>query len=219
MMKKIVFIFALVATCSFFANAAEIIRPQLVCGGEAKSFFSQIYYSNLKTLNNKPIEAAAVKADCDKDNLYLTFDMEDNDIITEATENQTKLGGFGDAVQIFLKSEKETFLWEFFVSCNGKKSCFFHIGAGRMSYPQADSPFPDFKVENKLSKGRWIAEVTIPLSIFREKGFKFTNDEKWTFMLIRHNDSRFHSERDNACYPQSGGSSSDPAYFGELVLK
>lgn len=219
-MKKIVFISAILGTFSFFANAAEILRPQLVCGGEAKSFFAQFYYGNLKNLNAKPIEAATVTADCDEDNLYLTFDMEDNDTITEATENQTKLGGFGDAVQIFLKSEKETFLWEFFVSCNGKKSCFFHMGAGRMSYPKADTPFPDFKVENTLTAGKWLAKVTIPRSIFREKGFKFTNDEKWTFMLIRHNDSRFHSERDNACYPQNGGGVlSDPAYFGELVLK
>ncbi|MBR2625544.1 MAG: hypothetical protein IKD23_03995 [Lentisphaeria bacterium] len=216
-MKKIIVSTIFAAVLANSAAALEIIRPQLVCGGEAQYFRKEAGCPD--DFNRKPIEATAVTADCDRDNLYLTFDMEDDDTFNSAKLDQDNLRRFGDTLQIFLKSEKETYLWEFMVSCNGKKSCFFHMGAGRMFYPEAGSAFPEFSVENRLTAGRWLAKVTIPLSIFREKGFKFTNDEKWTFMLIRTNDSRFHSSRSSSCFPQSGSRTTNPAYFGELVLK
>lgn len=217
-MNKSIIFFAVLTVSAFTVTAAEIIRPQLICGGDAQHFRAMVN-NDASFFNRKPIEAGAVKADCDRNNLYFTFDMEDNDTISEATQNQVNLSRFGDALQIFLKSEKETYMWEFMISCNGKKSCFFHIGPGRMFYPEADSAFPDFTVKNTISKGKWIAEIAIPLSIFQEKGFKFTNEEKWTFMIVRNNDSRYHSERDNSCFPQSGGRITNPAYFGELVLR
>ena len=216
-MKRIIISAAFLIIAANSAIALEIIRPKLFCGGETQYFRKEAGCPD--DFNRKPIEATAVTADCDKDNLYLTFDMEDDDTFNSAKLDQDNLGRSGDALQIFLKSEKETYLWEFIVSCNGKKSCFFHMGAGRMFYPEAGSDFPAFNVENTLTAGKWIAKVTIPLSIFREKGFKFTNDEKWTFMLVRTNYSRFHSSRSGSCYPQSGSRTTDPAYFGELVLK
>ena len=215
-MKKTIITAITCAVYCFGAAAVEFIRPQLVCGSDGEFF--RTVASTPDLFNRKPIESTLVKASYDKNNLYLTFDMDDDDTLTEATKNQTQLRSVGDALQLFLKSEKETWLWEFQLSPNGKKSCFFHYGAGRMFYPDADSSFPDFKVVNKLEKGKWIASVTIPLSIFREKGFKFTKDEKWTFMFVRHNFSRFHNERDTSSYPQAVHRSSDPRFFGELVL-
>lgn len=213
MKKSIV---AVCAVAMLSVSAAEFVRPQLFCGKDAENFRKIARLP--EDFNRKPIENTTVKATCDKNNLYLEFTMDDDDTLTEAEKNQTQLRAQGDALQLFFKSEKETFLWEFQLSPNGKKSCFFHYGAGRMFYPEAGSAFPDFKVVNKLAKGKWNVEVTIPLSIFREKGFKFTNDEKWTFMFVRHNYSRFHNERDTSSYPQGIPGTSNPEFFGELVL-
>jgi hypothetical protein len=213
MKKSIV---AVCAVAMLGVSAAEFVRPQLFCGKGAENFRKLAKLP--EDFNRKPIESTAVKASYDKDNLYLEFVMEDDDTLTEAEKNQTQLRSQGDALQLFFKSEKDTFLWEFQLSPNGKKSCFFHYGAGRMFYPEAGSAFPDFKVVNKLAKGKWDVNVTIPLSIFREKGFKFSKDEKWTFMFVRHNYSRFHNERDTSSYPQGIPGTSSPEFFGELVL-
>ncbi|MBO7328273.1 MAG: hypothetical protein J6W00_05815 [Lentisphaeria bacterium] len=210
---------SIVAICTVAmlgVSASEFIRPQLVCGKGSENFRKVAKLP--EDFNRKPIESTSVKASYDKDNLYLEFIMDDDDTLTEAEKNQTQLRSAGDSLQLFFKSEKETWLWEFQLSPNGKKSCFFHYGAGRMFYPEADSKFPDFKVVNKLAKGKWNVNVTIPLSIFREKGFKFTKDEKWTFMFVRHNFSRFHNERDTSSYPQAVHGASNPQFFGELVL-
>ena len=213
-MKKT--IVAVCAIAMLGVSAAEFVRPQLVCGKDAENFRKIAKLP--EDFNRKPIESTTVKASYDKNNLYLEFAMDDDDTLTEAVKNQTQLRQQGDSLQLFFKSEKETYLWEFQLSPNGKKSCFFHYGAGRMFYPESDSAFPDFKVVNTLAKGKWNVSVAIPLSIFREKGFKFTKDEKWTFMFVRHNYSRFHDDRDTSSYPQAISSTSNPEFFGELVL-
>lgn len=206
---------AAIAITSVYGS--EIVRQPLVIGGDAQEF--RICASKPEHFNRKPVEAASVTAKCDKDNLYFDISMADNDVLSEAEENQTALRSKGDAIQIFLKSEKNTWLWEFQVAPNGKKSCFFHYGAGRMFYPEAGSEFPDFGVTNTFSNGRWDVKIAIPLTIFKEKGFKFTKDEKWTFMIVRHNFSRFFNERENSSYPQSVGNSANPEYFGELIME
>lgn len=216
-MKKNLILTALFTIAALSAAAAEFVRPQLVCGKDAQFF--RMAAKEAIHFNRKPIESTSVKADCDKNNLYLTLSMVDDDTLTEATDNQTQLRSFGDAIQIFLKAEKETYLWEFQLSPNGKKSCFFHYGAGRMFYPEPGTAFPDFTVANTLKNGKWDVKVTIPLSIFRNKGLKFTADEKWTFMIVRHNYSRFHNERETSSYPQAIHGASNPEFFGELVLK
>lgn len=216
-MKNTIFTLAVCALTITGAVAAEFVRPQLVCGKDAQFFRKAAKLP--EDFNRKPTEETSVKADCDKNNLYFSISMADDDTLTEAKMDQTQLRSCGDCIQIFLKAEKETWLWEFQISPNGKKSCFFHYGAGRMFYPENGSTFPDFKVKNTLAKGKWDLEIAIPLSIFREKGLKFSKDEKWTFMIVRHNYSRFHNERETSSYPQAIGGASNPQFFGELVLK
>jgi hypothetical protein len=216
-MKKSLIFTMISAAMALYAGESEFIRQELVCGGAAQQF--RLNASKPEHFNRKPIEASCVQADNDQNNLYLTITMKDNDIMGEAEKNQSSLGSFGDAVQIFLKSEKETFFWEFQADPFGKKSCFFHPGAGRIFYPEAGSEFPDFTVENTRADGEWKIKITIPLSIFREKGFKFTNDENWTFMIVRHNFSRFNDAKEASSYPQAVGRIYNPDRFGKLIIK
>ncbi len=216
MKKSLILTFVSVAAM-LAAGEQEFIRQELACGGAVQHF--RINAGKPEDFNRKPAEAACVQADNDQDFLYLTVTMKDNDLINEATKDQLPLRNFGDAVQIFLKSEKDTYIWEFQTDPAGRKSCFFHYGPGRIFYPEAGTPFPDFSVKNLTGNGEWQTRIAIPLSIFREKGFKFTNDEKWTIMIVRHNFSRFHDAKESSSYPQVVGNMYNPAHFGRLILK
>lgn len=213
MKNSITIIFA--ATLMAFAlQAAEYIRPTLISGKD--SVYFRIKPQKTEDFNCMPREKASVKFNTDKNNLYFYFDLTDDDVICEATSNQSRLQSFGDALQIFLKADQETFLWEFMIAPNGKKSCFFHPGAGMMFYPEVNSEFPDFPVENIIADGKWQAKVSIPKTIFKEKGIKF-DQATWNFMLVRYNFSRYqNTSRETSCYPQTGGSVSNPDFFGKL---
>ena len=216
-MKKSIVITAVLASAAAFAADNRLIRHTLETSGKAEEF--RIVAHEPKHFNRKPSEQSSVKAALDKDNLRLSLTMTDGDIISEAVSDQSALHRFGDAVQIFVKSEKDTYLWEFIFSPKDLKSCFFHLGPGAMFYPAPGSKFPDFTIKNSIKDGVWNAEVTIPLSIFRAKGFKFDKDEKWTVMIVRHNYSRQHASRETSCYPQAVSNTADPDYFAELVIK
>ena len=193
-----------------------IIRPTLTVGGASESF--RILAKKAELFNRMPVERSSVKVDCNENIITFTIEMDDNDLLCEAVNDQDNLKDLGDAIQIFLKSEKETFLWEFQIAPNGKKSCFFHLGAGRMFYP-ANAAAYDFTVNNTVSKGKWIMTAAIPLTIFKEKGLKFTNDEKWTFVAVRHNFSRFFNAREISSYPQTVNNTANTDFFGSLILK
>lgn len=196
-------------------QAAKYVRPVLRCGGEPAYF--RIRPSRVEDFNCTPREMTSVKVDIDAENLYLYFDMVDDDTFSEAQMDQTRLNSFGDALQLFFKAEKETGLWEFFISPNGKKSCFFHLGAGMMFYPAAGSKFPDFSVCNTVKDGKWQAKVTIPKALFKEKNIDFDSNQ-WKFMFVRHNRSRYATEGEISCYPQSQRLS-NPDFFGTFETK
>lgn len=216
-MKKSTVLTILLAGTAVFAADNRLIRHTLEAGGQAGEF--RITAGKPEHFNRKPSEQSSVKATVDKDNLHLCLTMTDGDIISEAVSDQSSLHRFGDAVQIFIKSQKETYLWEFIFSPKNLKSCFFHLGPGAMFYPEVGSKFPEYTVKNSIKDGIWRADVSIPLSIFRAKGFKFDKDEKWTIMIVRHNYSREHAQRETSSYPQAVGNTADPDYFAELIIK
>lgn len=215
-MKKSLIFSAVCAAATLCAADNGLIRNKLVAG-ETEEF--RIVANKPELFNRRPLDGTTVKINCDKNNLYLKFEMVDGDIISEAKENQSSLSNFGDAVRIFLKSADKPELWEIVFSPKDLKSCFFHLGAGAMFYPAPGSAFPDFTVKNSVKNGVWKADVTIPLSIFREKGFKFDKSEKWHIMIVRRNFSRLHTQPEVSSYPQAIGNVADPNYYAELVIK
>ncbi len=209
---------SLFALCTVASYAdGTLIRHQLSTDGKCEQFRS--IAKKPEDFNRCPSEKSAVKVTCDKNVLRFSVVMDDNDVICEAQKDQDALKNLGDAIQIFIKSEKETFIWEFQIAPNGKKSCFFHMGSGRMFYPEAGSAFPAYNVKNTISKGKWEMVAEIPLTIFKAKGFKFTSDEKWTAIVVRHNFSRYNTEREISSYPQTVGNVANPNYYAELILK
>ena len=216
-MKKLLLTAFLTVTAVAAQADDNLIRHPLAAGGEAGEF--RIIAKKPEHFNRKPSECASVKFDHDKNNLYFTVLMDDNDVISEALKDQDMLRNFGDCIQIFIKSETETFVWEFQIAPNGKKTCFFHPGPGRMLYPQPNFKAPEFSVKNSFYKGKWEMTVKLPLSIFKAKGFKFTKEEKWTAVIVRYNYSRLHTEREVSSYPQTLANTANPDFYAELILK
>lgn len=216
-MKKSLIYAIMCATFVLSAGEAEYVRQELAAGGDIQHF--RINANLPEQFNRKPLEAGSVKFDCDEKNLYFTITMADNDLVSEAENDQSPLRNLGDAIQIFLKSEKDTYIWEFQVDSQAHRSYFFHQGPGRIFYPNEATGTPDFSVENTITDGQWITKITIPLSIFKAKGFDFTDAENWTFLIVRHNFSRFNDAKETSSYPQVVGNMYNPARFGRLILK
>ncbi|MBE6356458.1 MAG: hypothetical protein E7058_05015 [Lentisphaerae bacterium] len=215
-MKKSFIFTAVCAAAALSAADNGLIRNKLVAG-ETEEF--RLVANKPELFNRRPLDGSKVKMDCDKNNLYLKLEMVDGDIISEAKENQSPLNRLGDAVRVFLKPADKTDMWEIVFAPNNLKSCFYHLGPGAMFYPEPGSAFPEFTVKNSIKNGVWSADVTIPLSIFRAKGFKFDKSEKWHIMIVRRNFSRLHSLPEESSYPQAIGNVAFPDYFAELITK
>ena len=214
-MKKSIILLAATTFAVHALMGAEFVRQELRCG-KKENFRMQV--RKPENFNCRPIESSTVKASFNGKELQLILNMTDSDIFNEAKEDQTSLPKYGDAVTIFLKSRKATWLWEFIVAPNGKRACFFHPGAGRMFYT-AGGKFPEFTVQNNIVKGQWQSVISIPVKIFQDKGLNFTPADQWTIMIVRNNYSRFLPEKEVSSYPQSPAGTSNPKYFADLIIK
>ena len=213
-MKKVL-IMLTAAFAIFTLDAKVFVRRALVCG-EAENF--RVTVKRAEDFNCRPVEGGKVKVECDGKTLKFILDMIDSDIFNEAEKDQVNLSSSGDSVTILLKSEKDTWLWEFIVSPNGKRSCFLHPGAGRMFYPELKEK-PGFSVKNAITQGNWLCEVTIPQDLFKAKGLSLNAKDQWKVMIVRRNYSRFLPEKETSCYPQYPGIASNPDYFADLIIK
>jgi hypothetical protein len=211
-MKKIIIL--CLAAAAITAHANEYIRHKLVSNGQAESF--RMIAEIPQDFNLKPLENSNVRFIADKDAIRFIVTMIDNDLISEATKDQARHYQQGDALQIFIKPANDCTLWEFSIASNGKKGVFIHSGAGAMFYDFTKCG-PEFSVKHSFSKGLWTAEITIPYSVFKEKGFDFTKNA-WHFSVVRHNVSRNLPNREISSYPQGVKNASDPRFFGELVF-
>ena len=124
----------------------------------------------------------------------------------------------GDAVQVFIKSENGTQLWEVLAAPGSRKSCFFHWGAGRMFYPAATETAPfDAEVKTVKTAGGWRAEIVFPLAEIA-KQHKLDSQSGWTVQTMRHHYGRNISRRDSSGFPQAVKTPSDPRRFGKLFM-
>lgn len=210
-------IFAVLASATML-TAGEIFRPSFISGGEEKFLFKTAFEGN--DLNKLPLEKGTVSVNEDDINLYIKFNLDDCDLITEAKENQARLVNSGDAVQIFFKSQKDTRMWELQYSANGYKSSFIHAGPGALFYTHKEKPAFDFSVKSNASNGKWCLKITIPKKAFTSQGFKFNNEELWTVMVSRANFTRFNdTPAESSSFPQAVKRASDARYFAKLILK
>lgn len=148
-------------------------------------------------------EKTFFKLAMDETYLYVGVKLIDSDIVAECNKDQEFLYRFGDVVEIFLKSEKVLYYWEIYVAANNRKTAFFYPSQGRFGLQSNFSkvfPFQKFKSQ-VYHKGTlndysdkdeyWSVEMAIPLAELEAKGVKFTEENKWTFLIYRPNYSYY----------------------------
>ena len=206
---------ACVAAVTAWAVPGEIVRQEIV---ENTAYPLMVVAQLPQDFNRLAVEDATVSYRQDGGKLCITVEMTDGDVVSEAVANQTALNKFGDAVQVFIKSENGTQLWEVLAAPGGRKSCFFHWGAGRMFYPAATETAPfDAEVKTVKTAGGWRAEIVFPLAEIA-KQHKLDPKNGWTVQTMRHHYGRNISRRDSSGFPQAVKTPSDPRRFGKLFM-
>lgn len=205
------------AAAAMLSLGAEHVRTEILAGKEYP-FFARVD-NDLYYFNRLPQERGTVKFTKKADALCITTAFKDSDVVAESTADQTMLNKTGDAIQIFLKPENETFVWEIFVDPNNHKSCFFHWGLGRMFYTSSDkAEKPAVSVKTAKGDGFWNAEILFPFSEVRKYGLNFSDKEEWTVMVVRTNYSKHLAKKELSSYPQAVKDFANPIFFGRLVL-
>ena len=205
---------AAILSAAFFARAGEIVRVRLEPG---KEYQLRKLAKLPADFNRLPEEDSTVKYRRDAKNLYITVDMIDADTVSESSRDQTNLIKFGDSLQIFIKPEKDTRLWEVMSDVKNRKSCFFHWGAGRMIYyPAPDAPAP-VKISAKSEKtaAGWKSEIVFPIAEVAKVN-NIPADAVWHIMILRYNIGSNLPTKDISCFPQAVINESDPARYAIL---
>lgn len=229
----IALIFALAATGIAFA--AELVRPEVLvhpvnkkCHENCSPLCGHLLRVRVwqqEDFNRLPQENAAFRCYVDKENFYVEVFVEDKDIICEAASPDAKLFNASDAIQIFLKSEKQTFLWEFNVTAGNVSNGFLYPGPGCQITAAAEklSAKHEVKVDGTINDIKdndrsWSVRVTIPLALLRRNGLNFRDSEAWTILVSRNNYGKHLRNREISTYPQMLRGDNDPARFARLVI-
>ena len=195
-------------------EAGEIV-PVEIRGGVPCPLVTVAYQPS--DLNILPAEQATVTFAQDAQNIRISVDMTDADVLNESVSDQTQLQKTGDAVQILLSPENDTRIWEIFADAANRKSGFFHWGPGRMFYPPAkDAPPVNITAVSVKTAAGWKTDVTFPAAeVLRKQNLPA--DTRWRVMVVRYDFGRNLSRRDVSCFPQAVRTVSDPARFGLLI--
>ena len=200
-------------TLSSWAVPGEIIHQDIT---ENTAYPFTVVAQLPQEFNKLAVEDATVTYRQDGGDLCIAVEMSDGDVVTEAVADQTALNKLGDTVQIFIKPENSTHLFEVQAAPGNRKSCFFHWGAGRMFYPAATEAAPfDAKVKTVKTASGWRAEIVFPLAEVAKK-YRLEPKGAWTVQAVRHHYGSNLSRRDTSGFPQAVKNVSDPRRFGRL---
>lgn len=159
-----------------------------------------------------PQEKAEVQLCVSPTHLYLAVHCVDSDVVQESHQDQDNHFSSGDVVELFIKPKHAQHYWEIFVTPNEKRSAFFFHGGGRQFLPSAYRGDPSWvnvaaKVEGSLNhvddtdRG-WSAEMAIPLEQLSRKGFAFSPEQAWVFLVGRYNYSVHLPSLEISMFPQ-----------------
>ena len=211
--RNFVFLTALCSSMVLTAAPGDILRAKIRYGKDYPMLKKAMKPEDLNVLAR---EDGTVTFFGDKKNLRISVVLKDQDIISESTCDQDMQTRYGDSLRFFIKPSSNTMLWEVQVAANGKKSCFFHWGAGRMFYPLPTVAAP-LKVQVNTGRiaGGWKCEVVFPLEL-AAKSRKLPADTRWQVMVSRCNFGSNLPSRCESSYPQATVTAVDMQRFGEL---
>ena len=185
--------------------------------------------NQLSDFHALPLEGGCIRLLYDNDFLYVAAELEDSEVTTTGTKNQSPFFALGDVVEVFLKPENHNFYWEIYGSPNNLSTCYYFPSRGSLGLPSGfASHGVDVKVVSSVDgtfnncsdrdKG-WKTLIKIPLSAFRKKGLKFAPGEKWTIFIARYNYSRYLPECELSGVPQKFADFHVLSDYARLVIK
>ena len=204
------------ALCSFITLCgAEVIQTRLQIADKNSSVPPVSYQlvrraeaiTDLKVL---PFERGNFTLQMDDKNIYLTFILNDSDMINEAGKIQLPMHKYGDAIQLILKPTEDTFFWEFSIAPTGLWNCFFYNGPGSMVSKKEIDLKPEIKITPQGSVNNisdrdtgWKVEAAVPVSAFNCGKYKFDENTAWDALIVRYNFSRYLNNREISSFPQT----------------
>jgi hypothetical protein len=143
-----------------------------------------------------PHEGGNVRLAWGQNNLYISVELIDLDIVAEGNKDQLYHYRLGDVLEVFLKPENKPWYVELYVTPAGYKTWFFWPKLG--DPPQIED-VPEFTVKAKchgtLNKETdidecWSAEMVVPIKALMAHGEPFGPDSQWRVLVARYNYSR-----------------------------
>ncbi len=185
--------------------------------------------SDLSDFHALPLEGGQLRLLYDKHFLYVAAELQDSEVTTTGTKNQSAFFALGDVVEVFLKPQNHNFYWEIYGTPNNLATCYFFPSRGSLGLPSGfASHGVDVKVissvngsfNNPLDRDNgWKVLIKIPLAALRKNGLKFAPGEKWTIFTARYNYSRYLPSCELSGVPQKFGDFHVLSDYAQLVIK
>ena len=147
-----------------------------------------------KREDTTPFERGYFKVKYDDDNLYVLAVLDDEDIVQTSREDQAPAFETGDTIEVFLKPEDKSAVWELYGTPWSKVTTLFHPWPGHSSLYQQKF-VPGIKAaalarpaaDPEKDKSGWTIEMAIPRTLIEQTGGTFAPDKEWRILLCRYN--------------------------------
>ena len=172
--------------------------------GVTESAMEKKHPALAKPFGGRVLSPGYVKMLHDKDFLYVSAVMQDDDIIAFGKRDQQIHCTEGDVFEIFMKPENANHYWELHITPAGRCAVLFYPSRGyhflaNIVMPQI-RPLKNIKykvsVNGTLNKNddidkSWTVEAAIPLAELAAAGVPFDSKNQWRILFGRYNFSKY----------------------------
>ena len=183
--------------------------------GVTTSAMNYKHPSLAKHYGDKTLAATQAKLLYDKDFLYVSAVMQDDDIIAYGKRDQQIHCTEGDVFEIFLKPENANHYWEIHITPAGHCAVLFYPSRGYHFLPgivmPSTRPLKKIKYKaavngtlnnNKDIDRSWSVEAAIPLAELAAAGVPFDAQNQWRILFGRYNFSKYQTLCELTSFPE-----------------
>jgi hypothetical protein len=147
-----------------------------------------------KREDTTPLERGFFKVKYDSGFLYVLAVMDDADVVQTSRDDQARAFETGDVIEVFLKPEDKSAVWEICGTPWNKVTTLFYPWAGH-SCREQQKFVAGVKVaalareiaDPEKDKAGWTVEMAIPGELIEQADETFAPDKGWRILLVRRN--------------------------------
>ena len=147
-----------------------------------------------KREDTTPLERGFFKVKYDDRFLYVLAVLDDEDVVQTSREDQALACETGDMIEVFLKPEDKSAVWELYGTPWSKVTTIFYPWPGH-SFRYQQKFVPGIKAsalarevaDPEKDKAGWTIEMAIPRELIERTGGTFAPDKEWRILLCRYN--------------------------------